>query len=414
MKNKIDSSMIKSFIWTMIGMIIITTLTYFTVYGNFLFWNVIERRTFISLTVIGYLFSSTASLQIKRFSFREQISIAAFILTAVIAIFLSVVAIGRFYYSRSYLVIYYIFSFAWISLGLFLYRNPRNFFYLICPVGLGVELAKKGSRRWELLREPEVTKKCDGIIIDLHEKIPPEWMRFIANISLTNISIYHAATVFEKVTGKISLKHLSEGIASKFKPSKYYSFVKQILESFTIFLFSPIVILLCCFTALVIKINSRGSVFFIQERMGLRGKPFKMYKFRTMITDSEANGVKFTSSNDSRIIPMGKFLRKFRLDELPQLLNVLNGTMSLIGPRPEQVSFAKDFEREIPFYAYRHLVKPGITGWSQVVFGYAAGIEETAEKLGYDLYYIKYMGFSIDFIIVIKTLKTILTGFGSK
>lgn len=414
MKNKIDSSMIKSFIWTMLGMVVITTLTYFTVYGNFLFWDVINRRTFISFTIIGYLISSIASLQIKRFSFREQISIAIFIITAVMAILLSVVAIGRFYYSRSYLVIYCIFSFVWISLGLFFYRNPRNFFYLICPIGLGGELAKKGGRHWELLKEPEITKKCDGIIIDLHEKISPEWMRFIANISLTNIPIYHAATVFEKVTGKISLKHLSEGIVSKFKPSKYYSFVKRILESLTIFLFSPIVILLCVFTALVIKINSRGTVFFIQERIGLRGKSFKMYKFRTMITDSEANGVKFTSLNDSRIIPMGKFLRKFRLDELPQLLNVLNGTMSLIGPRPEQVNFAKDFEINIPFYAYRHLIKPGITGWSQVVFGYAAGIEETAEKLGYDLYYIRYMGFWLDFLIVIKTLKTILTGFGSK
>ena len=133
-----------------------------------------------------------------------------------------------------------------------------------------------------------------------------------------------------------------------------------------------------------------------------------------MITESEAKGAKFTSSNDSRIIPMGHFLRKFRIDELPQLINVLKGEMSIIGPRPEQVGFAKEFEKEIPFYAYRHLAPPGITGWAQVIQGYAAGVKETEKKLSYDLYYIKYMGFWLDALIAVKTLKTILTGFGSK
>ena len=111
---------------------------------------------------------------------------------------------------------------------------------------------------------------------------------------------------------------------------------------------------------------------------------------------------------------MGGFLRKFRIDELPQLINVLKGEMSIIGPRPEQVGFAKEFEKEIPFYAYRHMVPPGITGWAQVVQGYAAGTKETEKKLSYDLYYIKYMSFWLDALIAVKTLKTILTGFGSK
>ena len=190
--------------------------------------------------------------------------------------------------------------------------------------------------------------------------------------------------------------------------------VKHLFECLAIIVFSPIILFLSLFAFILIKCNSKGSVLFVQERVGKGGKPFKMYKFRTMITESEAQGAKFTSTNDSRIIPMGRFLRKFRIDELPQLLNVLKGDMGIIGPRPEQVTFVREFEKEIPFYAYRHLTPPGITGWAQVVQGYAAGVAETEEKLSYDLYYIKYMSVWLDILIVVKTLKTILTGFGSK
>lgn len=414
MKNKIDSSLIKAFIWIFAGMIVIVSLSHYLVYGDFIFWRKIYRRTFISLTIVGYLAAGIFSLTIKRFSFREQLSIEIFVLTMVMSIMLSVIAVWRLYYSRRYLIFFYLLSAVWIGVGLYLYRNPKSLFYLICPVGLGFELAKKGSRRWELLKKPELTKMCDGIIIDLHEEISPDWMRFIANVTLTNIPIYHAATVYEKIMGRISLKHLSRGIVSRFKVPKFYFIIKRIIECSAIIVMSPIILILGIFAAAVIKINSKGPIFFVQRRMGRGGKPFKMYKFRTMITESEAKGAKFTSSDDSRIISMGKFLRKFRIDELPQFINVLKGDMSLIGPRPEQVGFAEEFEEEIPFYSYRHLVSPGITGWAQVVQGYAAGVEETREKLSYDLYYIKYMCFWLDLLIVIKTLKTILTGFGSK
>lgn len=414
MKNKIDGSLIKAFIWTVAGAFVILFACNFLVYHDLFFWKYYYRRTFLTLTVLAYLAAGTASLRIKRFSFREQLSIAIFVITMVMALLLSFIAIGRTYYSRKYLVFFYLASVFWIGLGLYLYRNPKTLFYLICPLGLGFKLAEKGSRRWELLRYPELHKNCDGIIIDYHEQIPPEWMRFIAYVSLTNIPIYHAAAVYEKVTGRISLHHLSSGIVSGFKVPKVYSAIKHFIECCAIIAFSPVILLFSLFAFIIIKLNSKGSAFFVQERVGKGGKPFKMYKFRTMITESEAQGAKFTSSNDSRIIPMGRFLRKFRIDELPQLINVLKGEMNIIGPRPEQVGFAKEFEKEIPFYAYRHLAPPGITGWAQVVQGYAAGVEETEEKLSYDLYYIKYMGFWLDALIVVKTLKTVLTGFGSK
>ena len=414
MKNKIDSSMIKALVWIIAGAFVTLFICNFLVYHDIFFWKYYYRKTFLFLTTLAFLTAGSASLRIKRFSFREQLSIAIFVITMVMALLLSFITIGRTYYSRKYLVIFYLFTVFWIGLGLYLYRNPRTLFYLICPIGLGFKLAEQGSRRWEMLRYPELHKKCDGIIIDYHEQIPPEWMRFIAYVSLSNIPIYHAAAVYEKVTGRISLHHLSSGIVSGFKVPKVYSFIKHFAECCLIILFSPIILFLSLFAFIVIKLNSKGSAFFIQERVGKSGKPFKMYKFRTMVTESEAKGAKFTSSNDSRIIPMGRFLRKFRIDELPQLINVLKGEMSIIGPRPEQVGFAKEFEKEIPFYAYRHLAPPGITGWAQVIQGYAASLHETEKKLSYDLYYIKYMGFWLDALITVKTLKTILTGFGSK
>jgi UDP-GalNAc:undecaprenyl-phosphate GalNAc-1-phosphate transferase len=167
-------------------------------------------------------------------------------------------------------------------------------------------------------------------------------------------------------------------------------------------------------TALAVKLESPGPVLFWQERVGAGGKTFRMVKFRSMRTDSEARGARFATDGDDRVTRIGRFLRRSRIDELPQYWNILKGEMSLIGPRPEQVSFVRQFEQEIPFYAYRHLVKPGITGWAQVNQGYAASVHETRGKLEHDLYYIKHFSFWLDALIVFGTIRTVLTGFGAR
>ena len=413
MKNRINRSLLYLFWWILAGVVVITSLSSFLVYKTFMFWAELNIRTFISLSIIIYLLFSVISLRINRFSFREQAGIIFFVLSVCVSLFLTVIAIGRLYYSRSYILYYYLFSYIWVCIGFYFYRNPKNSFFLLCPWGLCLELDKDRGKNWELLEKPEL-KKCDGIIADLHEKIEPEWMRMIANASLTNIPIYHAASVYEKTNGRVSLYHLSEGLLSTYKANQVYFWIKSIFEKIVILIFSPVLLLIGVITALLIKLTSKGPVFFIQNRAGRKGKPFNMYKFRTMTTESEKEGAQFTSSDDDRIIPAGKLLRKFRIDEIPQFINILKGDMSLIGPRPEQVVFTEKFDKEIPFYAYRHLVNPGITGWAQVAHGYAAGVEETEIKLEFDLYYIKYMGFWLDFLIVMKTIKTILTGFGSK
>ena len=413
MKNRIDKSLLYLFIWIIAGMVIVISASNFLVYKTFYFWMDMKIRTFISISIIIYLLFSITSLRVNRFSYREQLGIILFILTVFLSFFLTIIAIGRLYYSRSYLIYFYLFTFIWSAVGFYLFKNPVNSFFLLCPWGLCLDLEKNKGRNWELLEKPEI-KKCDGIIADLHDRIEPEWMRMIANATLTNIPVYHAAIVYERTNGRVSLKHLSEGIISTFKVNLFYFHIKSILEKLAVLVFSPILLLIGIITALLIKITSPGPVFFIQERTGRKGKPFKMYKFRTMTIESEKDGAKFTTDDDKRIIGSGKFLRKFRIDEIPQFYNILIGDMSLIGPRPEQVVFAENFEKKIPYYAYRHLVNPGITGWAQVAHGYAAGVEETETKLEFDLYYLKYMGFWLDFIIVIKTIKTVLTGFGSK
>ncbi|WP_305843502.1 sugar transferase [Photobacterium leiognathi] len=165
---------------------------------------------------------------------------------------------------------------------------------------------------------------------------------------------------------------------------------------------------------ILIKLENPGPAMFIQERVGQGGKVFRIYKFRSMTVKEAGAEDKFATQEQARVTKVGKIIRKVRIDELPQFFNVLKGDMSLIGPRPEQDSFVKQFEQEIPFYGYRHMVKPGITGWAQVVQGYADDTESTTEKLAFDLYYIKNLSFWLDVNIVFKTIRTMLTGFGAK
>ncbi len=153
---------------------------------------------------------------------------------------------------------------------------------------------------------------------------------------------------------------------------------------------------------------------FKQPRVGLNGRIFTLYKFRTMGLDAERDGPQFAVKHDDRVFPIGRWLRRFRVDEIPQMWNVLRGDLAIVGPRPEQVAFVHHFEAVIPFYANRHLVRPGITGWAQVNYGYADDRADTIEKLAYDLYYVKHMSPGVDLAILGRSLWTVITGFGAR
>jgi len=171
---------------------------------------------------------------------------------------------------------------------------------------------------------------------------------------------------------------------------------------------------LCLFVALAIKLDSWGPVFYRQERVGQDGKTFTMLKFRSMRNDAEENGPKWAAINDDRITRVGRFIRKYRLDEIPQMINVLKGDMSFIGPRPERPIFVDKFAKEIPYYPQRHVVKPGISGWAQIRYPYGASKEDALEKLKYDLYYIRHFSIFFDISIILETGKVVLLGKGSR
>jgi lipopolysaccharide/colanic/teichoic acid biosynthesis glycosyltransferase len=179
------------------------------------------------------------------------------------------------------------------------------------------------------------------------------------------------------------------------------------------FLLFPIFIIILLIFSLWIKLDSKGTVFFSQKRMGYRGKVFTMYKLRSMYIDKYGTG--FTGEKeDPRITKVGKIIRKFRIDELPQIINVLKGDMSFIGPRPESFELSKWYEKDVPFFAYRHIVRPGLSGWAQVNQGYAAEVDGMNIKLEYDFYYIKNFSFWLDVLIAFKTIRILTTGFGAR
>jgi exopolysaccharide biosynthesis polyprenyl glycosylphosphotransferase len=183
-----------------------------------------------------------------------------------------------------------------------------------------------------------------------------------------------------------------------------------LVSSVLLFMFLPIILLLM----ILIKLDSKGPIFYRQERVGQAGRTFTLIKFRSMRVDAESqSGPVWAMQGDSRITRVGRLLRRTRLDELPQFFNVLRGDMSVVGPRPERPCFVQQLAESIPFYPLRHVVKPGITGWAQINYGYANTLDHTIEKLQYDLFYIKNMSWVLDALIILQTAKTVLVREGS-
>jgi len=259
-------------------------------------------------------------------------------------------------------------------------------------------------------------KNIDIVVtsLDMH-RIPEIVSQFYKNLFL-GIRYYDFPTFYERVTGKVPvttigqlwfLENLSE------RDKNVYESFKRITDVSASILIGLVAALLTPFIALAIKLDSKGPVLFLQKRVGKGGKPFLAMKFRSMVTGADHNGPQWTRKNDSRITRLGIFLRKTKLDEIPQLINVLKGEMSFIGPRPEQVEFVENLTKKVPYYNERHLVKPGLTGWAQVNLPLGGASEEdTLQKLQHDLYYIKHRSVFFDLGVLLKTINIILTGQG--
>jgi sugar transferase (PEP-CTERM system associated) len=260
-------------------------------------------------------------------------------------------------------------------------------------------------------------KAIDKVIVALSDRRGTMPVRELLNVRLTGIPVEEANSILEKINGKIELDdlHPSAMIFSEGFRVKKGNLVLRRMMSFLIAFFGLILTLpVMPIVALLVKLTSPGPVFFSQERVGHRGKNFRVFKFRTMRQDAEAGGAKWAIKNDPRITSIGTFLRKTRLDEIPQLWCVLKGDMAFVGPRPERPEFVQWLNEAIPYYNLRHIIRPGLTGWAQVRYSYGASLEETKEKLKYDLYYIKHMSLSLDLLIMFETVKTVLLRKGSQ
>ncbi len=265
-----------------------------------------------------------------------------------------------------------------------------------------------------LTKVPKDISNLNGLIADLRHDIEPEWERLLALAALRGIPVFHVKQFREMLSGRVAVQHLWENTVVGSLPALVYPQIKRAVDILGSIVLLPFIAPVLLVAGVAIKLESPGPVFFRQERTGYGGRVFRIIKLRTMALGSEDAGEAFTQARDPRITRVGEVLRQYRIDELPQVFNILLGHMSWIGPRPEAVQLAQWYEREIPFYSYRHIVRPGISGWAQVNQGNVAQIDAARIKLEYDFFYIKHFSFWLDAIIVVKTIRTILFRTGAR
>ncbi|HTP67866.1 MAG TPA: TIGR03013 family XrtA/PEP-CTERM system glycosyltransferase [Dongiaceae bacterium] len=264
-----------------------------------------------------------------------------------------------------------------------------------------------------LVREQQI----DHVVISLLERRGRMPVRQLLHLKFAGVKVEDAHSFYERMTGKIILERLSPSwliLSDGFNKSKMLTWTKRGLDVLvslaSLIVFAPLLLIV----AIAIALETGFPILYRQERTGLHGRTFQMLKFRSMNQEAEKDGPQWASTSDRRVTRVGKWIRKFRMDELPQFINVLNGHMSIVGPRPERPEFVSILEEQIPFYGLRHSVRPGITGWAQVKYQYGGSVEETKTKLEYDLFYIKHLSIMLDLAVLFETAKVMLSGRGAK
>ena len=290
-------------------------------------------------------------------------------------------------------------------------ENSKNFLSEIIPKII-IDSTK------ENFCEKAIASGAKKVVVALKEKRGSFPIQELLNCRTAGLEVLEGSTFYEMLTGKLLVTKINPSwliFSEGFKKSRIRTIIKRlediIISTIMLILLSPLLIM----TTLLIKLESRGPVFFSQDRVGQDQKEYMVHKFRSMVEDAEKlTGPVWAQADDDRITRVGKFIRKCRIDELPQLWNVLAGNMSMVGPRPERKYFTDELESKIPYYAERFKVKPGITGWAQVSYDYGATVEDAIEKLNYDLFYIKNLSITLDIVIILRTVKTVLFGKGAR
>jgi len=364
------------------------------------------------------------NMLLRRLTAFPGVSAFGFILSAYVTSYgLILVALFavRYDYSRLFLTTSFATAVATAFLLSFMVeRRVQRRFHVVPHGKVDVLLGIQGVD-WVMMPAPVIPPEpYAAIVADLHHDHSPEWEQMLATAAVCGHPVYHTKQLRESLTGRVSMEHLSENSFGSLMPSLAYVKVKRLADIVACLLLMPLVLPVMLAIAIAIRLDSGGPVLFTQERMGYRGRVFRMYKFRSMrarsaqVDEAAAREDAMTKSDDDRITAVGRFVRRIRLDELPQIFNVLKGEMSLIGPRPEAVPLSRWYESELPFYFYRHIVRPGITGWAQVHQGHVTDLEAVNQKLNYDFYYIKNFSAWLDILIALRTVPTMLSGYGSK
>jgi len=328
----------------------------------------------------------------------------------------------RFPYDRIGLLLGFVVHVVWLfTLYIYAERRVRRRIAVV-PYGEIDRLKSVDEVDWLVLTRPRLhdTRNCYAIVADFSADLPDEWEAFLADAALAGRMVYQVKPLWESLTGRVELEQLSENSFGSLVPARGYFHLKTLIDFIWAVLMLPLALPVMAMSAIAILLDDGGPVLFRQRRLGHAGKTFTAYKFRTMAMvevegdEHHMRKALATDDGDPRITRVGAVLRKFRIDELPQIFNILRMQMSWIGPRPEPEVLTHWFIAELPFYRYRHVVKPGISGWAQVNQGYVSGLDGINLKLQYDFYYIKYFSPWLDLLIFLRTIKTMLTGWGAR
>ncbi len=290
--------------------------------------------------------------------------------------------------------------------------------YVSCQGGIHAVPPQEVVNNGEKIIETVRRQKADQLVVSLSERRGVFPLQDVLTCKMSGVEVVDAPSFYESLTGKILIENINPSwfiFNDGFRATSYRTIFKRPFD--VVLALTGLIVCLPLFLILpiLIALDSRGPIFYRQVRFGKDEKEFTLYKFRTMQNDAEKDtGAVWAQEDDPRITRAGRFLRKTRLDEIPQLFNVLRGDMSLVGPRPERPEFVESLKEQIPYYTERHFVKPGVTGWAQVKYPYGASVDDSMEKLRYDLYYIKRLSANLDFMIIVDTVRVVLFGRGGR
>ncbi len=408
------------------------TIGLWAVFGTPLPWEVSLPASATSsiwpmlvLLAVGAVGASTASIRLwKRNAPRPSYGRAVGIISATVAFTAIGIVLARPYHSNSVLGIT---SLVWLGGAFghrwFRRRRPWTESLLVITSEKSLVDDMRTAPHADVLAvydpsgEPPADRPSRGVTlaVDLRPVMSDAMAQYVSSWNLAGFPMRALSSVYEEHTGRLPLVHIAEGweLSTPVETNAYAGF-KRAIDTVLVLATLPIWVVLGGVFWILIKLDSEGPAIYKQERVGRNGVPFTLYKFRSMVVNAESMGPQFAAVADARLTRVGRWLRRIRMDEIPQLWNVLKGDLSLVGPRPERPMFTVRFERTIPFYGYRHLIRPGLTGWAQVNYGYADGDADTIDKLTYDLYYVKHMSPWLDLDILGKSIWTVMSGFGAR